>query len=68
MTIAKLNPEELDLIEEAMIALGQRLNNAEPTVTNNDKKIAVSTALTKLNTIRKCSIVDSVDVSPAHGG
>lgn len=67
LTIARLSSDELDLIEDAMIALAVELNKDKPTV-NGDKIALVSTTLTKLNTIRKCSIIDGVEVSPSHGG
>ncbi len=67
LTIARLNSDELDLIEDAMIAFAVELNKDKPTV-NGDKIAMVSTALTKLNTIRKCSVIDGVEVMPSHGG
>jgi hypothetical protein len=67
MTRARLNSEELDLIEEAMIQLGVVLNQDKPTKFESEV-VKVTTTLQKINLIRKCSREDGIDISPAHGG
>lgn len=69
MTRARLDAEDLDLIEEAMIELGKSygvyLSHKEDHKATTTR---ISTALQKLNTIRKCSKIDAIDISSAHGG
>jgi hypothetical protein len=61
MTRARLDAEELDLIEHAMIEFGRfQIDEAQ--------RKNITKALQKLDLIRKCSKVDGIDISPAHGG
>lgn len=64
---AKISPDELDILEEAMIALGQELAKSDPQA-NSGKLSMISNTLVKLNTIRKSSRVDAIEITPAHGG
>ncbi len=69
MTRARLDAEELDLIEEAMIDLGKNygvyLSHKDD---HKEKLTRISTAIAKINTIRQCSKIDAIDISSAHGG
>ena len=69
MTMARLNSDELDLIEHALIDLGKLLSYESLNPIKNAEKIALVTkTIKKMNTIRKCSALDAIDITPAHGG
>ncbi len=65
--IAKISADELDIIEESMIGLGKELSKSDPAA-NADRLSMISSTLVKLNTIRKSSRIDGIDISPSHGG
>lgn len=68
MTRARLDAEDLDLIEEAMIELGKNYGTMWLNDDRENKMARISTALSKINTIRGCSKIDAIDISSAHGG
>lgn len=69
MTRARLDAEELDLIEHAMIDLGKIFSiDPYPTETTKDNVANVTKVIQKINLVRKCSREDGIDISPAHGG